>query len=154
MGGSPEEDVPLGRYFAWFTGALLVTYVAIALVRHFFGIDGTGVSLITPFFAAMIAGEQFLLKEKKVPNGEEKRSLVLGGLGIFLMINALFLLLAAFGDIAERAGVTSKDFMLIFAGMMIFALIINYFLMRWAYGGMLKKRAEKLGYTRNSDGPS
>ena len=145
MSGDGDEHVPLGTYFAWFAFGLLAFYILMAVLRQFLSSNLIGVSLIGPFFVSSGLAERFLSKEKRVPTNEERRSLVMGGLGIFLFINTGLLLLAFAGGALSDIGVDLNTLLAISLSVLMSALVLNYLLMRWAYGGLLRKRAKKLG---------
>jgi len=148
MSAGEIDTVPLGRYHLWFVAGLIGIIVLFAVVRAAFNISLSGPSAISPFLAAMVASDRFVAREQRVPSDEERKRLTAGNLGIFILINALILLgLVAGGGleiIVEEIGGTANSFVAIFLSLFAAMIVLNYLLIRWAYGGLARKRAEKL----------
>lgn len=141
------------RYHVIFTSALIGLTVILGVINSFLDSGGlTGVSAVTPFLAATFAAHSFLNRERKIPNAAEKNKLILTQLFIFLALNALILALVFFSGVLGEIlpdGTGGSTLLTIIGVVFAILALINYFLMRWAYGGLLRKRAEKLGISED-----
>ena len=143
-----ETETPLGRYHWWFTGAMVGFTAILAFLNMYLDISASGPSLITPFIAAMFASDRFVTSERRAPSEDERKRLTFGNLGIFLLFNALLLLgLVSSGGLQvmlAELDVPVSTFMIIFMSILTAAMVLNYLLIRWAYGGLSHKRADRL----------
>lgn len=123
--------------------------ILIVFMDLFFGKGGAnGVKFIVPFTAAIFAAEQFLKREARLPSAFEKRRLVWGGLLIYMGIQFVFTLISyASGGLQAVTEVARDSFMLwtVVIGVLVVIMFFNFFLLHWAYGGLMKIRAGKLG---------
>jgi len=123
---------------------MLILFVIISMFIASAGGSGT---VIAPFLAAMIIGEFFIKKENRAPNDSERKVLTMGSFAIFIAINLSLLALAFFsgglGDGFADAGGTGAMAIILGFIFLVICLIV-FFMMRWAYGGVTRKRAEKL----------
>ena len=153
--GDPIEETSLGRYHWWYVGSLVAATVLIGCVRAYFNVSVTGVLLITPFLAATVASDRFVIREQRVPSEDERKRLTFGHLAIFILINALVLLGFVSGGgldiVLSQMNATIETFMAIFMSFLMAALVLNYLLIRWSYGGIARKRAQKLGFLASND---
>ena len=144
MNNHQNVEANLKPYYIRFGIVLLVLYIIIAVLRYVFSLDSTiGLTVVLPLIAAQFVAETFIKKQRRVPTGLEINRLSLGCTLIIVLIN---LPLAALGILA---GAFDQDFsptlMLIVAGLLLAMLVANYFMIRWAFDGVAKKRAKKLG---------
>lgn len=148
MSEAGDAETPLGAYFGWFTAALVAAMILLAIIRVMFNFNASGVGLITPFIAATIASDRFVQRERRAPTEDERKRLTFGNLGIFLSINALVLLgLVTSGGLQvllAETKVPMNTFMILFMSILAAAMVMNFLLIRWVYGGIAKKRAAKL----------
>jgi len=138
---------PLSSYLLFFALAYVGVLILFAIISMFLSSAGNSGSVIAPFLAAMIIGEFFVKKENRAPNDDERNALTLGSFFIFVAINIALLALAfaggAFGDAFSEAGsLGTITTVLGIVFLILFAIV--FFMMRWAYGGLTRKRAEKL----------
>lgn len=149
MSSGDDEHPSLGRYFGWFTGLLIAAYVLIAIAQGMMSANLNGFAIIAPFFAGLIVVDRFISRERRAPSSQEQHQLTMGGLGIALFANALFVLAFATSggvdQLSEQLKVPVQTLMIIFFSILAASLVLNYLLLRWAYGGIARKRAEKLG---------
>ena len=143
-----ETETPLGRYHWWFTGAMVALIALFMVLNSLFKLSVTGLTLITPFIAAVVASDRFVGVERRAPSEDERKRLTFGNLGIFLLFNALLLLgLVSSGGLQvmlAELDVPVSTFMIIFMSILTAAMVLNYLLIRWAYGGLSHKRADRL----------
>ena len=128
------------RYHVTFGISLIVIMIILAIVGMVLRSGSTvGVSSVSPFLAATVVAGRFLKRERRIPTPTEKNKLVWGGMLIFFMFNAILLAILLYGIGPEGS------MLLIIIGLFFAATaLLNFFLMRWAYGGLLAKRAKKL----------
>ena len=143
-----ETETPLGRYHWWFTGAMVAIIALFMVLNSLFKLSVTGLTLITPFIAAIVASDRFVAVERRAPSEDERKRLTFGNLGIFLLFDALLLLgLVSSGGLQvmlAEMDVPVGTFMIIFMSILTAAMVLNYLLIRWAYGDLSRKRADRL----------
>lgn len=108
---------------------------------------GSSGTVVAPFLAAMFIGEYFVKKEHRAPNDAERSFLTRGSFAIFVGLNLVLTGLAVLGGaFAELQSDTdgSRVLWVIIGLMCLIIFPIVYFMMRWAYGGLTRKRAAKL----------
>lgn len=114
-----------------------------AILKTVFGESGlTGVSVLAPFLATLFTGEHFLKRERRCPNGTERTELVWGGIIIFFCFNLLGFVV--FWTVGGRLPNNTSAVLIFGISNSVVVAVINYFMMCWAYGGLLDKRAKKL----------
>ncbi len=138
---------PLSSYLLFFALAYVGMLILFAVISMFLSSAGSSGSVIAPFLAAMLIGDFFVKKENRAPNDTERNALTWGSFLIFAGINIALLALAfvggAFGDVfSEAGGAGSITTVLGIVLLIIFAVV--FFMMRWAYGGLTQKRADRL----------
>ena len=138
---------PLSSYLLYYAFAYVGILILFAIISMVISSAGSSGAVIGPFLAAMMIGEFFIKKENRAPNEAERNALTLGSFLIFAAINIALLLLAflggGFGDAFSEAG-GAGTITAIIGVVLIFLCLIVFFMMRWAYGGLTRKRAEKL----------
>lgn len=145
----PEKnETPLGRYFIWFTMCLLVVIILLLGLRATLQLDAYGLFMIAPFLAAIVAADRFVRSERRAPSQQERKQLTFGNLGITLFA-AGFMALAAVSSgalfaYAEQAEVPINVILILSISIILSALVLNYLLIRWAYGSIAHKRAGRL----------
>jgi len=138
---------PLSSYLLYFALAYVGMLILFAVISMFISSAGSSGSVIAPFIAAMLIGEFFIKRESRAPNDAERSALTLGSFMIFAAINIALLALAflggAFGEgFSDLGGVGG---LAVIVGIIFIVIcLIVFFMMRWAYGGLTRKRAEKL----------
>lgn len=144
---------PLSSYLLYFALAYVGILILFAVISTFLSSAGSSGSVIAPFVAAMLIGELFVKRENRAPSDEERDALTFGSFFIFVALNIVLLALAffggAFGDVfaeTDRLGMLTT----ILAIVLIVIFAITFFMMRWAYGGLTRKRANKLLGDNNS----
>ncbi|MDA8708662.1 ABZJ_00895 family protein [Hellea sp.] len=148
-----EMNRPISSYLLFFALAYVGMLILFAIISMFLSSAGSSGTVIAPFIAAMIIGEVFVKKESRAPNDEERNALTLGSFFIFVAINVALLALAfvggAFGDVFSETG-SFGAITTILSVLLLVVFVIVFFMMRWAYGGLTRKRAEKLLGDRNN----
>lgn len=144
----------LTSYLLFFALAYVGIAILFAVISTFLSSAGSSGSVIAPFLAAMIIGEFFVKKENRAPSDEERNALTLGSFFIFVAINLALLALAfvggAFGDVFSEAD-GAGSITTILGVVLLILFVIVFFMMRWAYGGLTRKRADKLlGHQSNT----
>lgn len=138
---------PFSSYLIYFAFAYVGMLILFTIISMFISSAGSSGSIVAPFLAAMIIGEFFIKKENRAPNNAERKALTWGSFLIFLAINIALVALAyiggAFGDISV-GGNGVGTLVLIVAALMTLLCVAVFFMMRWAYGGLTRKRAVKL----------
>lgn len=138
----------LPYYYAIFGITFIALTITIALLKLWLETSSmSGISMIAPFLSATFVAERFLKKEHRLPTPHEKSKLVWAGLLIFLALNCVFVALAWSTGIFQSPEIAPymSVLMIILAVIMVISCLVNFFLMHWAYAGLLRKRAEKLG---------
>lgn len=139
----------LRPYLTTFALALVILSLILALADIWLGRGGmNGVKFILPFLASMFAVESFLKKERRLPGKSEKSRLVWISLGLYVAVELAFTLFSVLtGGLEEaaNAAVDTQMLVIVIVGILLFVCLANFFLMRWAYGGLLEKRAARLG---------
>ena len=134
----------IGHYLFIFVLGYIGITILVAVIGSFFSASMSAMTFLAPFFAAALAGERFLKKEQRLPSDSERRTLTNGSFFIFVGINIVLIGLAALVGVFSEAGNLSGTVFLILAGILGFVLLIAYFMIRWAYGKMLHKHADRL----------
>ena len=145
----PEDvDTPLGRYFGWFTGALLALLMLLMIARALLQMQLSGIFLITPFIAAIVASDRFVQRERRAPSEDERKRLTFGALGITLFASGFMALAVVSGGglhaVAAEQDVPMNTIIIIAFSILLSALVMNYLLIRWAFGSIARRRAEYL----------
>lgn len=149
MSDQEQNETPLGGYFGWFTVLLLLNVVVILLLRSFLNFSAVGIAMIAPFIASIISSYRFVGNEQRAPTEVERTQLTLGSLGISLFALGFMALAAVSGGalhaFAKQADVPVTTILIISFSITLCALVLNYLLIRWAYGSIARKRAEQSG---------
>ena len=105
-----------------------------------------GVSSLFPLLAASFAAWRFLKLEQRLPSEVERSKLINGSFLIFVTINFILLgILVLDGFLSEGGKLLGNgSLIMILGGVSAIAFLITYFMIRWAYGGLLNKQAAKL----------
>ena len=144
-----DVETPLGRYFGWFTGALLALLVLLLISRGLLGLQFSGLFLIAPFFAAIVASDRFVQQEKRAPSEDERKRLTFGALGVTLFACGFMALAVVSGGglhgFAAEAEIPINSIIIIAFSILLSGLILNYLLIRWAFGSIARRRAETIG---------
>lgn len=150
MSYAEHHDTSLTPYFVRFGVVLFALYALVAVIRYFLPLPGlSGVSFILPFLTASFVSEKFTKTMRRVPSDTEIGKLATGCILVTLLVNLPLVLIAVFaGGAGSGIGTTVLVIAVGFVGIM---LLINYFLIRWSFDGIARKRAEKLGIGRVED---
>lgn len=109
----------------------------------------SGIRVILPYFSSWFVIERFLKNEQRLPDKSEQIRLANGCIAIAIGFEVSFLLLGlvsgALKQAVDQSGISSTLFWAIIIIVLVFMLVLNYFLLRWAFNGQAKKRAIKLG---------
>lgn len=138
---------PLISYLLYFAFAYVGMLILFTIISFFIASAGSSGMVIAPFLSAMMIGEFFIKKEHRAPNNSERHFLTLGSFAIFAVLNLALSGLVFFGGgFAELQSESDGNrILLILIGVMCLVLFpIVFFMMRWAYGGLTRKRAAKL----------
>ncbi|MEM7459272.1 MAG: ABZJ_00895 family protein [Pseudomonadota bacterium] len=138
------------KYYVRFGLVLLLLYVIIAVIRAVFSTNSvTGVALILPFLAAQFVTEAFIKKQRRVPTDPEITRLSRACILVTVIVNIPLTLIGVLGGALDQSFDTTVLF--VTALILVVMLVVNYFMFRWAFGGLAKKRADKLGIGRLED---
>jgi len=145
---------PISSYLLFFALAYVGMLILFAVISMFLSSAGSSGTVVAPFLAAIIIGDFFIKKENRAPNNQERNALTLGSFLIYAAINIALLALAfvggAFGDAFSETGGTGSLTTVIVA-VLLFLFVVVFFMIRWVYGGLTRKRAEKLlGHQNNT----
>lgn len=144
-------------YFILYTlvfGALYMLLHALGFVpdtRPELRIGSEPASASIPFFAAIQAVQKFLKVERRIPAKDEASTFIWGSLLIaFIMELVLFSLSFAVEGTetaTHQIALVGPKFAMVVLALIVFKLILNFFLMKWCFGGlsrfMLAKIIEK-----------
>lgn len=148
-----EADSPnYLNYYVRFGLILLVLYVIIAVVRVFFSAGAGGVvgfAFVLPGLAAQFVTEAFIKKQKRVPTDPERAVLSRGCILVAVLVNIPLAFISFFSGAFDQD--LSSLALIIVGGFLLAWFVVNYLLIRWAFGGVAKNRAEKLGIGRPED---
>ncbi len=135
----------IGSYLGIFVLAFIGLTVLVGIIGQFLSSSMTGMTVVVPFISASIAGSRFLKVENRLPTEAERKSLTNGCFFIFVGINLLILGLAAISGIfADLSGSGAVSILIFVIGsLLLFLFLISYFMIRWAFGGLLNKQAKK-----------
>ncbi|MEM8799965.1 MAG: ABZJ_00895 family protein [Pseudomonadota bacterium] len=134
-----------------FVGVALVAQIAIVIIGFFVPSTTSlgGVSFIVPFLAALFTSGQFLKKESRLPTEEEKKAAVKTQLVAWIVFS---IVLAIFSIAAIVPGATGDEQSLlsplvwgIVAIFLAVVLVLQWLMIRWAWGGQMRKMAKKQG---------
>ena len=134
------------RYFLIFTLAYIGFTILMVLISNFLPSISSAGAVLVPFVSAMMAGGYFVKHERRAPDAAERSKLIWGSFAIYILINALMLLpFILTGRLQEILVSADMDSVLAIAtGVFAVMAVIVFFLMRWAYGGLLRKQVEKM----------
>ena len=138
---------PLISYLLYFAFAYVGMLILFTIISMFISSAGSSGTVIAPFLSAMMIGEFFIKKEQRAPDDAERNYLTLGSFAIFVVLNLALAGLVIFGGgFAElQSESDGNTVLLIIIGAVCLILFpIVFFMMRWAYGGLTRKRAAKL----------
>ena len=148
MSAPEDADTPLGRYFGWFTAMMLGALVLLMLARAMLQMQLSGIFLIAPFLAAIVTADRFVQQEKRAPSEDEHKRLTFGALGITLFACGFMALAVVSGgglhSYAANAEVPINTIVVVVFSVLLSALVLNYLLIRWAFGSIARRRAENL----------
>jgi len=137
----------MGYYLALFLLGYIGITIVVAIIGAILSSSMSGMTVVAPFVAAMLVAGRFLKVENRRPTDAERSQLTTGSFLIFVGINVLLLgLLFLTGIFTEAASSVNLSTLFIILGV-IFAVVflITYFMIRWAYGNLLNKQADKMG---------
>jgi len=131
-------------YIVTFACVFIGMSIVLGIIRLVFpNFSITGVSVTIPFFSALVAAEKFVKLQRRIPNETEKLALTHKSFIVVLIYNFV---IAAIGYLLWMQISVSKSlpFGLTILIVMIVFLGMQYLMMRWAYGGLIAKRAPKI----------
>ncbi|MEM9570283.1 MAG: ABZJ_00895 family protein [Pseudomonadota bacterium] len=150
MNSLEGHNTAFTKYYVRFGLVLLVLYVIIAVIRAVFSTSSvTGVALILPFLAAQFVAEAFLKKQGRVPTDSEVTRLSRACILITVLVNIPLALIGLFAGAFDQGFEPALLFLV--GVLLVIMLVVNYFMIRWAFGGLAKKRADKMGIGRLED---
>lgn len=148
-----QDKISVRGYVVGFGAVFLALTLVIAVVRIFFFPDTSvaGVSFISPFICATFIAMKFVEGEKRAPTKAERRKLTMGSIAVTFLLQVVFAGIAA-GILAMMdPGALSRRAWSAAMGVAVFYLIalflVNYLLMRWAYGRFAQKQAARVQST-------
>lgn len=137
-------------YYFRFGLVLLALYIMVAAISVVFSLGNvSGVTFILPFLAAQVVAEAFIKKLSRVPTDPEITRLSRGCILVVICIDVALVLIGLFAGAVDEA--LGSMLMIVVGVLLVIMLIANYFMVRWAFDGLAKKRAEKLGIGRLED---
>ena len=148
-----QSRVKLSKYIWIFIGWYIGLNIVLIALHSFFDAGSSAMSVVLPFLAAMAAGESFLKGENRIPSQIERKKLTNRSFSIVMIIQLfLTLLVVISGALSELQSAGLGTNILVFVGIFILiAAVIQYFLIRWAYGGITRRRAARLGIRDEDD---
>ena len=127
-------------FFLTVIGASLLLVVLTTVLKF----KATGMTIVIPLISALFAGQSFVKKYQRAPSPDEVKRL--SNLSFFYYVGFQFLLLIIalanpqlkqlFADMNGAVAAIALVFLLFYFG-------IAYVFIRWAYGGLTRKFAEK-----------
>lgn len=135
----------LNRYYLIFGAVYIGIAILYAIVQMVLKVNMGGLGIVIPFLSAMITAQRFVKIEQRAPSDDERNQLALISLAIFVIINIAVGFLA-FGAMPAdmKTLFTDSKALGLMAAFIVFALGIAYFMMRWAYGGLIRKQVDQL----------
>lgn len=138
---------PLITYLLYFAFVYVGIVILFTIISIFISSAGSTATIVAPFLSAMVVGEIFIKFENRAPNDAEHNFLTWGSFAIFFSLNVILVLLVVLGGAfaelqAESDG--NRILFIVFSAAMFILCFIAFFMMRWAYGGLTRKRAVKL----------
>jgi hypothetical protein len=137
-------STPFMGYYVRFGLILLALYVLVAVISVAFSLENmSGVTFVAPFLTAQFVSDAFIKKLRRVPTDAEITRLTQGCILVTILVN---IPLALISVLAGALGQGFSFMVMIVAGvLLVLMLVLNYFLMRWTFDGLAKRRAKKLG---------
>lgn len=144
------EGVKLRNYYFDFVVALVGFSAALAILRALAVIDVSfGLITMAPFIAAIHTVDRFLKAQNRLPSPAEAGRLLNGSVAISAAFHLLVALLADAAGVShplvQTDAVSSAKFWIMAIGLFVIILTLNYFVMRWVYGNLARRRAKRLG---------
>lgn len=150
MSNLENSNTTFMTYYFRFGLVLLAMYILVAVIRVVLSLESvSSVTFLLPLLAAQFVAEAFIKKLGRVPTDLEITQLSRGCILITISINIPLALIGLFAGAVDKS--FGSTFVIIVGGILMIVLIANYFMIRWAFNGLAKKRAEKLGIGRLED---
>ena len=139
------EDINPSKQILIFIAVVLGMTILLAVISMFLKVSTLGVNVVIPLIAAMIAGQGFVKKYGRAPTKDEAKRLTILSFFFFVGLQFLFLIIAIANPAAKAlfAQMNSQILSLILI-FVVFFFGISFFMIRWGYGGMTRKFADRL----------
>jgi len=145
--------VHLNKSISYYVFIFILAYIGLSLIvavlSEFTSEYLSVFNFITALIAAVIAGLRFLKIEKRPPSKPETKKLTLWSYLIFIGFNLFGIALFFYIELYiqklppwDLAYIETRD-LIIAIILAIFLFVINYAFIRWSFGRLLRKRAEK-----------
>lgn len=137
-------DVNYSKTILVFFLTVIGASLLLVVLTTVFKFKATGMTIVIPLISALFAGQSFVKKYQRAPSPDEVKRL--SNLSFFYYVGFQFLLLIIalanpqlkqlFADMNGAVAAIALVFLLFYFG-------IAYVFIRWAYGGLTRKFAEK-----------
>lgn len=139
-----SERLNLLKQLLIFIAVSLAGTLLFGLASNIFKTSLVGASVLIPMVAALISGRNFVQTYNRAPDKEEARRLTLSSFLSYLGLQGLYAVWVYWSP--EWKSVIDNIDSEVIGLLALFAflfLIISFFLIRWAYGGLTEKFAEQ-----------
>lgn len=137
-------EVNYSKILLIFFLTVLGATILLGVISTVFQLSMTGATVAVPLIGAVFAGQSFIKKYQRAPNPDEVKRLTLLSFFYFIGLQVLFLILALANP--ELQSLFSKVNGIVIALTLFFLLfyfVIAYVFIRWGYGGLTQKFADK-----------
>lgn len=139
-----QQPLNISKQILIFMVVVLGMTILLGIVSVLLKTSMIGVSIIVPMVAAMISGQSFVKAHNRAPTKDEAKRLAAVSFFFFIGLQFLFLTLAlanpALKDVFAQF---NSKVLAILAFFLVFYFGIAFVLIRWGYGGMTQKFANK-----------
>lgn len=145
-----NDTAELRQYYIMY-GALYIAFIlAVTFIGSLMGSGLGGFTVIIPFIAALVTAQRFVKIERRTPSDLERNALTIWSFIVFIIIGLAlsvlqFMLRGGSADIIAQlqaeAGLQGVMIAIVFL-LVMFAIV--FFMMRWAYGGLIRKMSANI----------
>ena len=138
------NEINYSKQILIFVGCVIGMTFFFSFISRIFRVSLVGFTVIIPMLAALISGQNFVKVHGRAPNTFEAKRLTGLSFFFFIGIQILFLILAMINP-AMKADFENVNMTVIFIliGFVIFYLGTAFFLIRWSYGSLTQKFADR-----------
>ena len=138
------NEINYSKQILIFVGCVIGVAFFISFISRILQVSLVGMTVIITMLAALVSGQNFVKEHDRAPNIDEAKRLTRLSFFFFIGLLLLFIILVMASP-ANKAALANESRGVIFSliGFLVFYIGIAFFLIRWSYGGLTQKFADR-----------